>query len=72
MKPQAPWHTKSQQLTHRLAIAVVVAAGLAASACERRPRDPKPPSDPGRNVPKPITDAVLPSLTVLPAAARGR
>jgi hypothetical protein len=72
MKPKAPWHPKSQRLTQRLTLALVVAAGLAAGACERRPRDPKPPSDPGRNVPKPITDTALPALIVLPAAAAGR
>ena len=51
-------------LTPRLAAALMVAAALLGAGCERRPRDPKPPSDPGRSIPKPVIEAVLP----LPAA----
>jgi hypothetical protein len=68
MEPKASRHS----MARRLAMAIVIAGGVAAGACERRPRDPKPPSDPGHNVPKPITANALPVLTVLPAPAPGR
>ena len=35
---------------------LLLAAALLAGGCERRPSDPKPPTDPGRSVPKPVTD----------------
>jgi len=44
-----------QPMTRRVAIAVAMTASLAATGCEPRPRDPKPPKDPGRSVPKPVT-----------------
>ena len=61
-------HCRWVSMDHRtprlpsLALAALIAAGLL-TGCERRPRDPKPPSDPGRNVPKPVTAVVLPVLT---------
>ena len=65
-------HPVSQLMTRRLAIAAVIAAGLAATACEPRPRDPKPPKDPGRNVPKPVTTASGEGTAALPAFRNAR
>ncbi|HZF78438.1 MAG TPA: hypothetical protein VEZ89_01490 [Rubrivivax sp.] len=61
-----------QRVTRRLMVAAIVAAGLAATACEPRPGDPKPPKDPGRSVPKPITADTAPSAAGMLALLTAR
>jgi hypothetical protein len=61
-----------QPINRRLAIAAVMTASFAATGCEPRPRDPKPPKDPGRNVPKPSPAAGMQAGVASPALPKAR